>query len=67
MEVEATYANGILKLDQPLPLPDNERVIVTVRPRTSRARQSAGILKWTGSASDLEYLLGPDNHPWVDE
>ncbi len=28
--VKATYENGVLKLDQPLPLKDKERVRVTV-------------------------------------
>ena len=28
--VEATYENGVLKLDQPLPLKDQEKVRVTV-------------------------------------
>jgi predicted DNA-binding antitoxin AbrB/MazE fold protein len=66
LEVEATYENGILKLDQPLPLQEQERVVVSIRPKTSRVRHSHGLIPWTGSPEDLEYLLGPDNHPWEE-
>ena len=65
VEVEATYENGVLKLDQPLPLADKQRVRVTVHAEPSRVRQSAGLIKWTGTLEDLEYLAeSPENHPW---
>lgn len=64
LEVEATYENGFLKLDKPLPLKEHERVTVSVKPQTSRIRQSAGLVKWTGDPKALEYLLGPENAPW---
>ncbi len=64
MEIEATYEYGVLKLDRPLPLPEQERVIVSVRPKTSRIRRSHGLIPWTGTPEDLAYLLGPDNQPW---
>lgn len=64
LEVEAIYENGILKLDHPLPLNEHERVVVSVKPQTSRIRQSAGMLKWTGDPQALESLLGPENLPW---
>lgn len=64
IEVEATYQNGILKLDTRLPLKENERVTVSVKPQASRIRRSAGLLKWTGDPKALEYLLGPENAPW---
>ncbi|MCG8583950.1 MAG: antitoxin family protein [Pirellulales bacterium] len=37
--VQATYENGVLKLEQPLPLNERERVRVTVE-RVSRAAHS---------------------------
>ncbi len=64
LEIEATYEDGMLKLDRALPLADKERVLVSIQRKSSRARQSAGILRWTGNADDLDVLLGPDNHPW---
>lgn len=39
--VEATYQNGVLKLDQPLPLKDCEKVRVTVE---SLARKAHSVL-----------------------
>jgi predicted DNA-binding antitoxin AbrB/MazE fold protein len=36
LEVEATYENGVLKLDQPLPLAEHERVVVFVSPKADR-------------------------------
>jgi len=47
--VEATYENGTLKLERPLPLKEHERVRVTVHVGMSRARQTAGLMGWTGS------------------
>jgi predicted DNA-binding antitoxin AbrB/MazE fold protein len=63
-EVEATYENGVLKLDRPLPLGEHARVTVSVKPLASQIRQSAGLIPWTGDARSLENLLGPDNQPW---
>ena len=64
LEVEATYENGVLKLDKPLPLDERERVTVSIKPQASRIRRSAGLLSWTGTPEALDYLLGPDNQPW---
>ena len=42
MVVEATYENGMLKLEQPLPLAEHEKVQITVHTAVSRvARLSA--------------------------
>lgn len=64
LEVEATYENGVLRLDRLLPLQEQERVVVFIKPKSSRVRASQGLLRWTGTQEDLDYLLGPDNHPW---
>jgi predicted DNA-binding antitoxin AbrB/MazE fold protein len=64
LEVEAVYENGVLKPDKPLPLDERERVTVFVQPRSSRIRQSAGLMKWTGDEQALDSLLGPGNLPW---
>ena len=39
-EVEATYENGVLKLDQSMPLEEHERVTVHVVPKADRSRDS---------------------------
>jgi predicted DNA-binding antitoxin AbrB/MazE fold protein len=64
LEVEATYENGVQKLDKPLPLSEHARVTVSVKPLASQIRQSAGLIPWRGDAKSLEYLLGPENQPW---
>jgi predicted DNA-binding antitoxin AbrB/MazE fold protein len=56
IEVAATYENGMLRLDQPLPLKENERVTVSVTPAVSRARQGAGRLRWTGDPEVLREI-----------
>ena len=62
--VEAIYENGVLRLDQPLPLNEQQRVRVTVHTEPSRARQSQGRLGWTGDPAVLEYFaLSPDLEP----
>ncbi len=67
VEIEVTCENGMLKLDHPLPLPDRQRIRVTVHLPPSRAQQSAGLLRWAGSTEDLEYLAeSPENGPWEE-
>jgi predicted DNA-binding antitoxin AbrB/MazE fold protein len=53
LTVEAAYENGIHKLDHPLPLSEQQRVRVIIHAGPSRASQSYGLLKWTGSVEDL--------------
>ena len=64
LQIEATYENGVLKLDQPLPLREQERVVVTIQPKLSRARQSYGLVTWQGTAQELDELLSAENQPW---
>ena len=61
LEVEATYQNGILKLDSPLPFPENQRLKVIVQDTPGRARQSYGLMGWQGDPKILEQVaLDPD-------
>jgi len=43
-EASATYENGVLKLDSPIPLEEHQRVKVTVHEEISRAKRSYGLL-----------------------
>ncbi len=64
LEIQATYENGILKLDRELPLGNGQRVKLTVQMPTGRAKASAGIFHWQGCQEDLDYLiLSEDNDP----
>jgi predicted DNA-binding antitoxin AbrB/MazE fold protein len=56
LTVEAVYENGVLKPAQPLPLREHEKVTVTVAPVMSVARQTAGMVPWTGDGETLERL-----------
>jgi predicted DNA-binding antitoxin AbrB/MazE fold protein len=48
IEIEATYENGILKLDRTLPLAEHQRVKVVIETTISVAQRSYGIIGWTG-------------------
>ena len=64
----ATYENGVLKPEQPLPLKDHERVRVTIEahePQRDRARietaveavrRTYGLIPWHGNLETLDRL-----------
>jgi predicted DNA-binding antitoxin AbrB/MazE fold protein len=54
--VEATYENGVLRLAEPLPLKEHEKVQVTVHPRVCSLADAHGIMGWTGDAETLERI-----------
>ncbi len=56
IQAEAIYENGVLRLDQPLPLEQGERVLIEVLPKVSLARQALGMVKWTGDSEALEKI-----------
>lgn len=59
--VEATYENGVLKPAQPLPLQEHAKVQITVKVAASRVRQTAGLIGWTGSQEDADFVaLSPE-------
>jgi predicted DNA-binding antitoxin AbrB/MazE fold protein len=67
ISVEAVYENGVLKPEQPLPFQEHEKVRITVMPAVSHLRRSAGLIGWTGSQEDVDFIaLNPDLDP-LDE
>jgi predicted DNA-binding antitoxin AbrB/MazE fold protein len=61
LTVEAVYENGMLKLAQPLPLKEHEKVRVTVHTSRTWAELSAGMMGWTGSAEDADcFAMSPE-------
>jgi predicted DNA-binding antitoxin AbrB/MazE fold protein len=59
--VEAIYENGVL---QPLPLKEHEKVQITMKPAVSRVRRSAGLMGWSGSQEDADFVaLSPELDP----
>ena len=55
--VEATYENGVLKPDQPLPFPEKQKVRLTIDPAPSVVEATAGLLGWKGDHETLERIL----------
>ena len=60
LKIEATYEDGVLKLDEVPPLKEHERVLVTIHPQTSRIRQSYGLIGWTGDPQVLRQIAEDD-------
>ena len=60
IQVEATYENGVLKLAEPLPLHEHERVRITVESELTWAERTAGMLHWTGDPEVLRRLAEDD-------
>ena len=54
--VEATYENGVLKPERPLPLAEHEKVQITVHTAVGRVRATAGFLGWKGDAETVEHI-----------
>jgi predicted DNA-binding antitoxin AbrB/MazE fold protein len=54
--VEAVYEDGVLKLSEPLPFQEHEKVRVTVSIPSNWVQETRGILDWTGSLEDLRRL-----------
>jgi predicted DNA-binding antitoxin AbrB/MazE fold protein len=62
---EATFENGVLKLDKPVDLSEGQRVRVIIHTHPSRVSQWPKLFPPLNlSAEDLEYLAeDPDNAP----
>jgi len=54
--VEAIYENGTLKLEQPLPFKEHERVRLTVETKRNWVEETAGIMGFQGTAEEAEYF-----------
>jgi predicted DNA-binding antitoxin AbrB/MazE fold protein len=62
--VDAIYENGVLKLTQPLPLKEQEKVRVTIEPPDNWVQATAGILRWQGTSEELQtFALDPELDP----
>ena len=62
--LEATYENGMLRLEQSLPLREHQRVRITLDTEASWVEQTAGMVRWTGAAETLERVaMDPEFDP----
>ena len=65
---EAVYEGGVLRPTQPLPFNEHEVLRLTVESQTSQARQSAGMLPWTGDGQTLRRLAeDPEYGIWSQQ
>jgi predicted DNA-binding antitoxin AbrB/MazE fold protein len=64
--VDAVFEDGVLKPKQPLPLDERAEVRITIDAKVSRARQTAGLMGWTGSA-DLAARFAMDSELALEE
>jgi predicted DNA-binding antitoxin AbrB/MazE fold protein len=60
LEVSATYENGVLKLDNPIPFEEHQRLKVTVREEMSVVDRTYGLLGWTGDPEILRKIAEDD-------
>jgi predicted DNA-binding antitoxin AbrB/MazE fold protein len=55
--VEATYEGGVLNPAHALALKEHEKVSITIRSAVSLARQTAGMIPWSGDVEELDRLI----------
>ena len=69
LTVEATCEKGTLKLSQPLPLKEHEKVQVTVHIGPTWAERTAGMMGWTGSTDEADdFAMSPElDYPIPEE
>jgi predicted DNA-binding antitoxin AbrB/MazE fold protein len=68
LTVEAVYENGVLKPIRALPLQEHQKVVITVNVAMSRVRRTAGLIGWTGSQEDADFVAtSPELDPQEDE
>jgi len=62
--VDAVYENGTLKLSQPVPFKEHEKVRITIESHSSWADGTAGMIQWTGDVETLERIaMDPEFDP----
>lgn len=57
LELEAVYEHGTLKLPRELPLPEGQRVTITIHPPGGAVRRLSGLVPWAGSREELDRFL----------
>jgi predicted DNA-binding antitoxin AbrB/MazE fold protein len=68
LTVEAVYENGVLKPARALPLDEHQKVEITVKAIPGRVRRSAGLMGWTGSQEDADFVAAsPELDPQQSE
>lgn len=58
--VDGVYENGVLKLDEPLPLGERERVQITIHTAVSHVRATAGLIPCADAELIERIAEGPE-------
>ena len=61
LQVEATYEDGVLKLDAPLPFEEHARVVIQVKAKASRIRESAERLRFSADPETVRQIAEDDD------
>jgi predicted DNA-binding antitoxin AbrB/MazE fold protein len=65
LELEVTYANGVLKLPRPLPLVEGATIRITLHPPERPGMIKHVQFPWTGTPEELQrFLDDPDEGIW---
>jgi predicted DNA-binding antitoxin AbrB/MazE fold protein len=65
LRVEAVYEHGTLKLAHELPLPEGQKVLVTVHTPGGAVERLYGMSPWKGDLDEFDrWLNDPDEGQW---
>jgi predicted DNA-binding antitoxin AbrB/MazE fold protein len=65
LEIEAVYEHGTLKLARPLPLPEGQKVFITLQVTGSAVERLYGMIPWRGDLDEFDrWLNDPDEGQW---
>jgi predicted DNA-binding antitoxin AbrB/MazE fold protein len=65
LEIEAVYERGTLKLPRELPLPEGQKVTITIHATGSPVERLCGLVPWAGNLEEFDrWLNDPDEGQW---
>jgi predicted DNA-binding antitoxin AbrB/MazE fold protein len=65
VQIEAVYEHGVLKLPRELPLPEGQKVLITIHPTGSAVQRLYGLVPWKGDLEEFDrWLKDPDEGAW---
>jgi predicted DNA-binding antitoxin AbrB/MazE fold protein len=65
LEIEAVYEHGTLRLSRELPLPEGQKLTLTIHPPGSAVERLYGLVRWAGDPAELHrFLEDPDEGQW---
>ena len=65
LRLEAVYEHGTLKLARPLPLPEGQKVFITLQVTGGTVERLYGMIPWRGDLDEFDrWLNDADEGPW---